>query len=287
MAKTAALGRGLGALLSEIDEAYQNELPTRAGVDELLLSKIRPNPYQPRKHFDPESLAELSESIKTYGLLQPIVVKEDIDGYVIIAGERRFRASKLAKLKTIKAIVVSVNDEQMRQHALIENIQRDELNAIDLAQAYQELIDVHQLTHEQLSSTVHKSRTQITNTLRLLQLGEKGRKAIVEGKISAGHAKIIVGVSEKEQALLIDSIVGQKLSVREVEKMVKNMKTFDHHPLSHSDPLSALDFENLQHYLNKIGLKTSKKGSKLIIDFKDNNQIDAFLSTLIGIKHSV
>ncbi|MFZ2969387.1 MAG: ParB/RepB/Spo0J family partition protein [Sulfuricurvum sp.] len=282
MAKTAALGRGLGALLSEIDEAYQNELPSRAGVDELLLSKIRPNPYQPRKHFDPESLAELSESIKTYGLLQPIVVKEDIDGYVIIAGERRFRASKLAKLKTIKAIVVSVSDEQMRQHALIENIQRDELNAIDLAQAYQELIDVHQLTHEQLSLTVHKSRTQITNTLRLLQLGDKGRKAILEGKISAGHAKIIVGLGEKEQALLIDSIMGQKLSVRDVEKMVKNMKTSDRlSPLSLESSLE-LDFKKLQSQLAKMGLKSSKKGSKLMIDFNDNDQIDAFLSTLLG-----
>jgi len=282
MAKTAALGRGLGALLSEIDEAYQNELPSRAGVDELLLSKIRPNPYQPRKHFDPESLAELSESIKTYGLLQPIVVKEDIDGYVIIAGERRFRASKLAKLKTIKAIVVSVSDEQMRQHALIENIQRDELNAIDLAQAYQELIDVHQLTHEQLSLTVHKSRTQITNTLRLLQLGEKGRKAILEGKISAGHAKIIVGLGEKEQGLLIDSIMGQKLSVRDVEKMVKNMKTPDRlSPLSLESSLE-LDFKKLQSQLAKMGLKSSKKGSKLMIDFNDNDQIDAFLSTLLG-----
>lgn len=282
MAKATVLGRGLGALLSEIDEAYQNELPSRAGVDELLLSTIRPNPYQPRKHFDPESLAELSESIKTYGLLQPIVVKEDIDGYVIIAGERRFRASKLAKLKTIKAIVVSVSDEQMRQHALIENIQRDELNAIDLAQAYQELIDVHQLTHEQLSLTVHKSRTQITNTLRLLQLGEKGRKAILEGKISAGHAKIIVGLGEKEQALLIDSIMGQKLSVRDVEKMVKNMKTPDRlSPLSLESSLE-LDFKKLQSQLAKMGLKSSKKGSKLMIDFNDNDQIDAFLSTLLG-----
>jgi ParB family chromosome partitioning protein len=282
MAKATALGRGLGALLSEIDEAYQNELPSRAGVDDLLLSKIRPNPYQPRKHFDPESLVELSESIKTYGLLQPIVVKEDIDGYVIIAGERRFRASKLAKLKSIKAIVVSVSDEQMRQHALIENIQRDELNPIDLAQAYQELINVHQLTHEQLSSTVHKSRTQITNTLRLLQLGEKGQKAILEGKISAGHAKIIIGLSEKEQALLIDSIVGQKLSVRDVEKMVKNMKAPN--PLSPAplNPLGDLNFEKLQSHLALMGLKTSKKGSRLSINFKDNHQIDAFLSALLG-----
>lgn len=280
MAKASALGRGLGALLSEIEEAYDNEMPKRNGVEELSLSKIRPNPYQPRKHFDAESLAELAESIKTHGLLQPIVVKEDIDGYILIAGERRLRASKLAKLKTIKAIIVSVSDEQMRQHALIENIQRDELNAIDLAQAYQELIEIHELTHEQLSTTVHKSRAQITNTLRLLQLGDKGRKALVDGKISAGHAKVVVGLEEKEQALIIDSIIGQKLSVRDVEQMVKKIKTYDNSTSHDLGQAVELDFKRLQLVLEQMGLKSSKKGSKLTIDFDDNAQIDTFLSTL-------
>jgi ParB family chromosome partitioning protein len=280
MAKASALGRGLGALLTEIEEAYDNEMPKRNGVEELPLSKIRPNPYQPRKHFDSESLAELAESIKTHGLLQPIVVKEDLDGYILIAGERRLRASKLAKLKTIKAIIVSVSDEQMRQHALIENIQRDELNAIDLAQAYQELIEIHELTHEQLSSTVHKSRTQITNTLRLLQLGDKGRKALVEGKISAGHAKIVVGLEEKEQALIIDSIIGQKLSVRDAEQMVKKIKNTDTSSSYDLNKAADLDFKRLQLFLEQMGLKSSKKGSKLTIDFDNNGQIDTFLFTL-------
>ncbi len=242
MAKASALGRGLGALLSEIEEAYDNELPKKGGVEDINISKVRPNPYQPRKHFDPESLAELSESIKSHGLLQPIVVKEDLDGYILIAGERRLRASKLARLKTIKAIIVSVSDEQMREHALVENIQRDELNAIDLAQAYQELIEIHELTHDQLSSTVHKSRAQITNTLRLLQLNDKGRKALVDGKISAGHAKIVVGLDEKEQSLIIDSIIGQKLSVRDVEQMVKKMKSSDMEIVVLDERAPELDF---------------------------------------------
>ncbi len=280
MAKASALGRGLGALLSEIEEAYDNELPKKGGVEEILLSKIRPNPYQPRKHFDSESLAELAESIKTHGLLQPIVIKEDFDGYVLIAGERRLRASKLAKLKTIKAIIVSVSDEQMREHALIENIQRDELNAIDLAQAYQELIDIHELTHEQLSTTVHKSRAQITNTLRLLQLGDKGRKALVDGKISAGHAKVVVGLEPKEQSLIIDSIIGQKLSVRDVEQMVKKMKVHDIEPMNSMSKVSELDFKALQSFLDSLGLKSTKKGSKLTLEFDNNAQIDTFLATL-------
>jgi ParB family transcriptional regulator, chromosome partitioning protein len=280
MAKASALGRGLGALLSEIEEAYDNELPKRGGVEELLLGKIRPNPYQPRKHFDPESLAELSESIKTHGLLQPIVVKEDIDGYILIAGERRLRASKLAKTKTIKAIVVSVSDEQMRQHALIENIQRDELGVIDLAQAYQELIEIHELTHEQLSLTVHKSRAQITNTLRLLQLSEKGRRALVEGKISAGHAKVIVALEPKEQALMIDSIIGQKLSVREVEQMAKKIKlpnTSESYAPAH---VNGLDFSSLQKRLSVLGYKSSAKGQKLTIEFTDEAHIESFLISL-------
>ncbi len=279
MAKGSALGRGLGALLSEIEEAYDNELPKKGGVEEIALTKIRPNPYQPRKHFDPESLSELSESIKTHGLLQPIVVKEDLDGYILIAGERRLRASKLAKTKTIKAIVVSVSDEQMRQHALIENIQRDELNPIDLAQAYQELIEIHELTHDQLSQTVHKSRTQITNTLRLLQLGEKGRKALAEGKISAGHAKVIVGLEPSEQALMIDSIIGQKLSVREVEEMVKKIKTAPA-PSAASVAPQRLDFAALKKRFDELGYKCGTKGDKFIIEFADNSQIESFLDTL-------
>lgn len=280
MAKASALGRGLGALLSEIEEAYDNELPKRGGVEEIHLGKIRPNPYQPRKHFDPESLAELSESIKTHGLLQPIVVKEDLDGYILIAGERRLRASKLAKTKTIKAIVVSVSDEQMRQHALIENIQRDELNAIDLAQAYQELIEIHELTHEQLSLTVHKSRAQITNTLRLLQLSEKGRKALVDGKISAGHAKVIVALEPKEQALMIDSIIGQKLSVREVEQMAKKIKLPTASNSSLPSQTYTLNLSPLQKQLNALGYKSSVKGQKLTIEFADEAQIESFLISL-------
>ena len=280
MAKALALGRGLGALLSEIEEAYNNELPKRNGYEEILITEVRPNPYQPRKHFDPASLLELSESIKSHGLLQPVVVKETLDGYILIAGERRLRASKLAKFKTIKAIIVTVTDEQMRQHALIENIQRDELNAIDLAQAYQDLIEIHELTHDQLSGTVHKSRTQITNTLRLLQLSEKGRKALIEGKITAGHAKVVVGMEESQQSLMIDSIIGQKLSVRNVEQMAKNMKLPTQTPRSAITKINELNFKTLQSYFADLGIKTSKKGSKLTLEFDNNGQIDSFLATL-------
>jgi len=275
--KSQALGRGLGALLGEIDEAYENEVSQKDSIVDISLKDIRPNPYQPRKYFNEESLLELSESIKNSGLLQPIIVTEDIDGYIIIAGERRFRASKLAKLKTIRAIVLNSDDNKMRQFALIENIQRDELNSLELAEAYNELIKLHQITHEELSNMIHKSRTHITNSIRLLQLSLKTKKALVENKITAGHAKILVGLDEKQQQLIVNSIIGQKLSVREVEYMIKNIKK-DKKNLSSKEKISQYDFSGIKNKFNSLGFKSKALNNKLTIEFKDEKQIEEFLN---------
>jgi len=270
--KSQALGRGLDALLGEMDEAYENESTQKDTVSELNLKDIRPNPFQPRKTFDEESLLELSESIKNDGLLQPIVVTEDIDGYVLIAGERRLRASKLAKLKTIRCIVVSSDDEKMRQFALIENIQREELNSIELAEAYEELIKLHEITHEELSKMIHKSRTHITNTLRLLQLSQKTQKALLDKKITAGHAKVLVGLDEKQQQLMVNSIIGQKLSVREVESTIKSMK--DEEPVyKNIDETPSFDLSKLQNKLNSFGLQAKLSKNKITIEFDNESQI--------------
>ncbi|MEA3372576.1 MAG: ParB/RepB/Spo0J family partition protein [Campylobacterota bacterium] len=280
MAKSKALGRGLGALLGEIEEAYDNEVPKQYTVLEIPLSQIKPNPFQPRKSFDEKSLQELSESIKEHGLLQPIVVVEDIDGYVLVAGERRLRASKLAKLKTIRAVAASIDESQMRQHALIENIQRDELNIIDLAHAYDELLKVHGITHDELSAMVHKSRTHITNTLRLLQLSKKTRAVLIDGKITAGHAKVLVGLSDKEQQLMVNSIIGQKLSVREVEMMVKKMKAAP--SADNAVPPAAattdFNFKPLQKHLNDAGFNSTVKSNKVTVEFKDEADLETFLN---------
>ncbi len=280
MAKEA-LGRGLGALLGEIEEAYENEMPrSRNDIKELALADIKPNPFQPRKHFDSESLNELAESIKTHGLLQPIVVVKDGTKYLLVAGERRWRASKLAKVKSIKAIVVTITEEQMREHALIENIQREELNIMELAQAYEELIKVHDLTHDELSQMIHKSRTHITNTLRLLQLNKKVQRALVEGKVTMGHAKVMVGLDEKEQILVMNSIIGQKLSVREVESLVKSFKeqTPSKTVLKQKSPIFEL--ENIIYKLQKMGLKTSQSSNKITIDFTSQELADIFYAAL-------
>ena len=277
--KTQKLGRGLDALLGEIDEAYENEGSRRDIVLEIALKDIRPNPFQPRKTFNEASLVELAESIKEDGLLQPIVVTEDIDGYVLIAGERRFRASKLAKLKEIRAVVLNSDEQKMRQFALIENIQREELNSIELAVAYGELIKLHELTHDELATMVHKSRTHITNSLRLLQLSGKTQKALLEKKISAGHAKVLVGLDDKQQQVIVNSIVGQKLSVREVEAMIKSMKVSDK-PLITKRIEETYNFDSLKNRLQYFGLKSKTSKKTLTIEFSSEEEIEDFLSHL-------
>lgn len=277
--KTQKLGRGLDALLGEIDEAYENEGSRRDIVLEIALKDIRPNPFQPRKTFNEASLVELAESIKEDGLLQPIVVTEDIDGYVLIAGERRFRASKLAKLKEIRAVVLNSDEQKMRQFALIENIQREELNSIELAVAYGELIKLHELTHDELATMVHKSRTHITNSLRLLQLSSKTQKALLEKKISAGHAKVLVGLDDKQQQVIVNSIVGQKLSVREVEAMIKSMKVSDK-PLIKKRIEETYNFDSLKNRLQYFGLKSKTSKKTLTIEFSSEEEIEDLLSHL-------
>ena len=276
--KTQRLGRGLDALLGEIDEAYENEGSQRDEILEISLKEIRPNPFQPRQSFDENALSELAESIKNDGLLQPIVVTEDIDGYILIAGERRFRASKLAKLKTIRAIVLPSDEQKMRQFALIENIQREELNSVELAVAYNELIKLHEITHDQLATMIHKSRAHITNTLRLLQLSQKTQKALIEKKISAGHAKVLVGLDEKEQQVMVNSIIGQKLSVRDVESMIKSRKSTEEkeHILDKSEEL--LEFTEVKRVLNDFGFVVKNSKNKLSIEFDSQEEVSRFLS---------
>ena len=283
-----ALGRGLGDILSEVEEAYEKDLSgidsfeleaQGARVEELPIEKITPNPFQPRKHFDEAALKELSDSIKAHGLLQPIVVIEKEDGYLLIAGERRLRAHKLAKLSAIKAIVanVEIDEFRLRELALIENIQRENLNAIELANSYAELIEVHKITHDELAEIVHKSRSQITNTMRLLSLGDYAKKQLSEGKISQGHAKVLVGLDEKRQKIIIDSIIGQKLSVRDVEKMVKQNKNipFKSKPKNENILKAYADeIDEILPFSHKI------KSKSIEISFENTQDVEKFLSFL-------
>jgi len=280
-----ALGRGLGAILEEVGQSYDNEMAiNRTSVDqirEIDVDEITPNPYQPRKNFDTEALIELSESIKRNGLLQPIVVLERDEGYLLVAGERRLRAHKLAGLDTIKAIIadVDIDDAKLRELALIENIQRENLNAMELAHSYDELIKVYEITHDELSNIVNKSRSQITNTLRLLVLSSYVQKKLTTGAISQGHAKILVGFDEVEQKLLVDTIIGQKLSVRESELLAKNKKNVEKEEVKTKKVISFMD--NYKNSFNeKLPFAFKVKNNSLEINFKDNTEIEKFLDML-------
>lgn len=282
-----ALGRGLGEILDEVGQAYSIEVGPeenfREHIKDIELEDITPNPYQPRKEFDKESLRELSMSIKRNGLLQPIVVidKGD-DEYLLVAGERRLRAHKLLGLETIKAIIadVAIDEAKLRELALIENIQRENLNAIELAYSYDELIKVYSITHDKLSDVVNKSRSQITNTLRLLSLSNYVQKKLVEGYISQGHAKVIVGFDEREQRILVDTIIGQKLSVREAEFMVKNKKSKTDKEKPVLNKKLDLMRNHREGISKKIPFSHKLKNDTIEIKFKNEKEVKAFLSMI-------
>lgn len=280
MAAKKALGRGLGAIFDDVEDAYSKEMGnSQDSVREIEVSRISPNPYQPRKYFNDKAIKELSESIKKHGLLQPIIVVEKDDDYMLLAGERRFRATKEAGLDTIRAIVADIESENLRELALIENIQREDLNPIELAIAYKELIEEYNITQEGLSEIIKKSRTQITNTLRLLILTEKTKNLVVEGKLSQGHAKVIVGLEPQDEETVVNTILGQKLSVRDTEKLVKKLKSSEQQSekKNKKEVVNTLEFKSLEKRLNSFGLKTKTKAHTITIEFENSESINHFL----------
>ncbi len=279
------LGRGLSSILDDVEDAYRKDVEEDASiVKEIDLDLIIPNIHQPRKHFDSSALKELSDSIVKYGLLQPIVVLKRDDGYMIIAGERRYRATKLAGLTKIDAIVANYGSENLRELALIENIQRENLSPLELANSYKELIDEYKITQEELSDIIHKSRSQITNTLRLLSLTPYTQELLNKGKITQGHAKVIVGLDEKTEIMIADTIVGQKLSVRDSEELIKNIKARPSSDLS--APVIAKEIKDIKSIKNviekleELGFKAKKNNNKLVVNFTNELEVNDFLSLL-------
>lgn len=277
-----ALGRGLDAILGDVELTYTKELQSGRNdiVIELEIDKIKPNPYQPRKNFDEETLKELSESIERHGLIQPIIVMQKGDEYLLIAGERRLRATKILGDKTIKAIVADFASQNLRELALIENIQRQDLNPIELANSYKELIVEYKITQEELSDIIKKSRTQITNTIRLLSLSDFTQKMIANNKISQGHAKIMVGLNSEQEKLVVDTVIGQKLSVRETENLVKKIKEKNSPKVAKkiNDEVKnfKIELDKLKTKLEKFG-KISIRNRKISIEFDEISQISKFI----------
>lgn len=271
MAKRNALGKGLSSILGDMDEIYNKELGLNPNTNqEISLELIKTNPHQPRKYFDENSLNELANSIKEYGLLQPIIVYQKEDFYILVAGERRFRACQKLKMSSIKALIADINEEKLRELALIENIQRENLNPIELAHSYKELIDHYNITQEELSFKIHKSRPQITNTLRLLSLDEKTQNLIAEGKISQGHAKVMVGLDKKNEKLVLNTILGQKLNVQETEKLIQNIKK-----IGDSEEIKPLNDElyELKNKFKKIGIDSKARQNRITLYLDDIEKI--------------
>nr|WP_314128148.1 ParB/RepB/Spo0J family partition protein [uncultured Campylobacter sp.] len=283
MAKKGGLGRGLEAILGDVELAYKAEINEGNSeiIKEIDLELITENPYQPRKNFDETALRELSESIKRHGLIQPIIVIEKDGGYMLIAGERRFRATKLLGESKIKAIVADIESQSLRELALIENIQREDLNPIELANSYKELIDEYKITQDGLANIIHKSRVQITNTMRLLSLSAVTQEYIKEGKLTQGHAKVIVGLEPNDEKTAVDTIIGQRLSVRETENLVKNLK-------NKLPPKTALKLDerylerltNLKEIFSKFDVPVKIKGKKITIEFDDIADIDRLINKI-------
>ncbi len=274
-----ALGRGLGELLGEIETAYErsNDI-SKSDILELNIDDISLNPYQPRKIFNEEKLKELSDSIVKNGLMQPITVTRDKEKYLLIAGERRLRATKLAGITLIKAVVLDVDNTKLRELALIENIQRDDLNIIEIAYSYAGLINDYNITHEELSKLVSKSRSSISNILRLLTLSNYTQKMLGSDKITLGHAKLIVGLSDEDQKIIVDSIIGQKLSVRETENLVKKIKSSENNTQENVEKIYSKKDINY-NALNSLKKELSNKNLEMKVDknyfkIKINSQED-------------
>ncbi|MGM9838333.1 MAG: ParB/RepB/Spo0J family partition protein [Paludibacteraceae bacterium] len=280
MKKMTGLGRGLDAL---IDTTH---VDTNGGssISEVELSKIVANPDQPRRTFDEEALAELSDSIREHGVISPITLRKNDDGtYMIIAGERRYRASKLAGLNTIPAYIRTAKDEQVMEWALIENIQREDLDAIEIALAYQRLMDDYHLTQERMSERVGKKRATVANYLRLLKLPAEIQMGIKEKKIDMGHARAILGSPSAEQQLdLYQRILSEGLSVRRVEELVSEDKPA---PAANSKRKQRTDasYADYQNQLaDAIGHKVSITSGRLSIRFDDEEDLRSLITRIIG-----
>ena len=289
--KKRAMGRGLGAILSAESKAVQSA--TDAGAKDLVgniveipIEDIYPNANQPRTHFDEKALQELAESIKVLGIIQPITVRKDGAKFEIISGERRYRASKMAGLKEIPAYVRLVNDQELLEMALVENIQREDLDAIEVALTYQRLLEEIGLTQEALSQRVGKERSTITNSIRLLKLSPDVQQAIRNGDISAGHGRAILSLENPEfQQVLFEQIVNNRLSVRQAEEAAKHFKSPKEISISKEPKTLPNNLRRAEKTLAdalalKVEIKSSAKGDKgkIVLNFDNEEELEKILS---------
>lgn len=296
MKTNRGLGRGLSALFSDTEEAYENAakpyvaeepyapLPEDIkGLKEVDIDSVRPNPNQPRKHFDEDALNELADSIRKHGLIMPIVVNNPVDGkYMIIAGERRYRAAKIAGKTQIPVVVRSYTDREIKEISLIENLQREDLNPIEAANAMKQLMDEYHLTQEELAERIGKSRPAVTNTLRLLSLSPEVISLVSSGKLSAGHARALVTLPEDAQYKLAGDAIKDGLSVRDVERSVRDYFSSPDELADKKDKkkqqvsIELKDLiERMRHtFKTKVSLIGNDRKGRIYIDYYNTDDLD-------------
>jgi ParB family transcriptional regulator, chromosome partitioning protein len=274
------LGKGINALFSNM-EVGQEEI-----VQEVKLTDIRPNPYQPRKTFEQEAINELKESILQHGILQPIVVRKSIKGFEIVVGERRFRAAKEAKLTAIPAVIRELTEQQMMELALLENLQREDLTSIEEAQAYQTLMEQLNFTQEALAKRLGKSRPHIANHVRLLTLPKQIQQLISDGKLSMGHGRTLLGLKKKDKLNpLVEKIVREQLNVRQVELIVQQLNNNVPRETKKEKPEKDVFIKERETYLQEyfgtsVTIKKQKKKGKIEIEFFSQDDLDRILELL-------
>ncbi|MDQ0233178.1 ParB/RepB/Spo0J family partition protein [Metabacillus malikii] len=270
-------GKGLQALFPDIEEEK---------IEEIKVKDIRPNPYQPRKTFDEDSISELKESIINHGILQPIVVRKSIKGYEIVVGERRFRAAKEANLNSVPAVVRELTEQQMMELALLENLQREDLTPIEEAQAYQVLMEKLNFTQEALAKRLGKSRPHIANHVRLLSLPANIQQLISDGKLSMGHGRTLLGLKNKEKLTpLVDRIIREQLNVRQVELLVQQINENVSRETKKKVPDKDVFIKERESFLREyfgtsVTIKKQKKKGKIEIEFFSQDDLDRILELL-------
>lgn len=274
------LGRGLRALIPEMEE-----VETAGGVQEVPLDLIEANPFQPRQHFDPDKLHELADSIREFGLLEPVIVRKRGEGYELAAGERRVRAARIAGLEKIPVLLRDFDDLEMMKVALVENLQRENLNPIEEAEGYQRLIDEFGFTQIQVAEAVGRKRPSVANSLRLLNLGEVEKQMVQDGRLTSGHAKVLLGVSDKKKrAQLANLVVKEDLSVRQLEELLKKGKTVPRRTLKVKSPELVELEEDLQRIFGtKVSMSYRQGAGRISIEYYSDEELERLLDMIKGI----
>lgn len=290
-AKKARIGKGLDALIPSGGVNKTTEKPSKVadkdGVVNVKISKVEPNREQPRKNFDEDALQELAESIKQFGVLQPILVQERDDYYEIIAGERRWRAANIAGLKEVPVIIRNLTEQEIVEIALIENIQREDLNPIEEAQAYKRLLTEFNLKQDEVAERVSKSRTAVTNSMRLLKLSDDVQQMVIDEMISTGHARALLAIEDPEQQyILAQKVFDEKLSVRDIEKLVKNLGKTKVQKKSKEKQLSAI-YQEIEETLKgkfstKVSIVAKENGAgKIEVEFFSHEELDRLMDIIM------